>query len=144
MKRHLLSWIGGVALTALLWTCPALADAGYPAVDLLSTGKTVVGEDITYPTTGPAHVTSSIVTVAPHSPTVLHRHGVPMFAYILEGTLTVDYGDHGKRTYKTGDALVEAMAVPHKGINETDKPVRILTVYMGAEGAKNVIVEGKP
>jgi quercetin dioxygenase-like cupin family protein len=113
-------------------------DNGYPAVPLLSTGTTVVGETLHYPG-GPAHVTASIVTLAPGAKTILHKHGVPLFAYILDGELTVDYGDHGKHTYRKGDALMEAMDVPHYGIDTGAQPVRILAVYIGAEGAADVI-----
>jgi quercetin dioxygenase-like cupin family protein len=111
----------------------------YPAVPLLSTGKTVVGETIHYPRSGPAHITAAIVTLAPGGRTVLHKHGAPLFAYILEGELTVDYGKHGKRTYKPGDTLMEAMAVPHAGINTGTTPMRLIGVYMGAKGTKDVI-----
>lgn len=117
----------------------ASAPKGYPAVPLLSTGSTVVGEPIVYPTTGPAQVTASIVTLAPGARTVVHRHGVPMFAYILEGEITVDYGDRGKRTYRAGDALMEAMDVPHFGENTGTQPMRLIAVYMGAKGASDVV-----
>ncbi len=53
--------------------------------------------------------------------------------------MTVNYGKHGTRTYKPGDAFMEAMDVAHFGINKGTEPVRILAVYMGAKGAKNVI-----
>ncbi len=114
------------------------AKPSYPAVPLLSTGTNVVGETIRYPQ-GAAHVTAAIVTLAPGGRTILHKHGVPLFAYILDGTLTVNYGAHGTRTYHKGDAFMEAMDVAHFGINPGKQPVRILAVYMGAEGAKNVI-----
>jgi quercetin dioxygenase-like cupin family protein len=115
------------------------ADSGYPAVPLLSTGTTIVGETLHYPTSGPAHVTAAIVTIAPGAKTIVHKHGVPLFAYILDGELTVDYGDRGKRTYRKGDAFMEAMDVPHYGIDTGAQPVRLLAVYMGAEGAADVI-----
>jgi hypothetical protein len=51
----------------------------------------------------------------------------------------VDYGSHGKRNYKKGQAFMEAMDVAHYGVNISASPVRILAVYMGAEGSKNVI-----
>jgi len=117
----------------------AAQDSGYPAAPLLSTGVTVVGETLRYAATGPARVTASIVTIAPGSKTIVHKHGVPMFAYVLGGELTVDYGDHGRRTYRQGQALMEAMDVAHFGVNYGVEPVRILVVYMGAEGAENVI-----
>jgi quercetin dioxygenase-like cupin family protein len=114
-------------------------DNGYPAVPLLSTGTSVVGETLHYPTSGAAHVTAAIVTLAPGAKTILHKHGVPLFAYILDGELTVDYGDRGKRTYRQGDAFMEAMDVPHYGIDTGAQPVRLLAVYMGADGAADVI-----
>jgi quercetin dioxygenase-like cupin family protein len=115
-----------------------------PSVPLLSTGTTIVGETLHYPTNGPAHVTAAIVTLAPGARTVLHRHGVPLFAYILEGEITVDYGDRGKRTYRAGDALMEAMDVPHFGADAGTQPVRILTVFIGAEGAPADVIPAKP
>jgi quercetin dioxygenase-like cupin family protein len=111
----------------------------YPAVPLLSTSTSILGETIRYPKTGPAHVTAAIVTLAPGGRTVLHRHGVPLFAYILQGELTVNYGKHGTRTYGQGQSFMEAMAVTHFGINNGTQPVRLLAVYMGAKRAKDVI-----
>jgi quercetin dioxygenase-like cupin family protein len=115
-----------------------------PSARLLSTGTTILGETLHYPTNGPAHVTAAIVTLAPGAKTILHKHGVPLFAYILEGELTVDYGDRGKRTYRQGDALMEAMDVAHFGADAGPAPVRILTVYIGAEGAPADVIPLKP
>jgi quercetin dioxygenase-like cupin family protein len=131
------------ALALTLLTSPALADSAdsapsYPAVPLLSTGTTIVGEKIHYPK-GDAHITASIVTLAPGARTIPHKHPVPLYAYILDGELTVDYGAHGTRTYKQGASFMEAMEVPHFGENKTGKPVRILAVYLGAVGAKDVL-----
>jgi quercetin dioxygenase-like cupin family protein len=114
-------------------------ERGYPAVPLISTGQNIVGETIRYPASGPAQVTAAIVTLAPGAKTVAHKHGVPLFAYILEGELTVDYGAHGTRTYAQGQAFMEAMDIAHFGVNNGTIPVRILAVYMGAQGAQNVI-----
>ena len=106
---------------------------------LLSTGTTIMGEPLRYPTSGPAHVTASIVVLAPGAKTIMHKHGVPLFAYILEGELTVDYGARGTRTYPKGEAFMEAMDVAHFGVNRGTQPVRLLAVYMGAEDAEDVI-----
>lgn len=118
---------------------PAAQDASPAVTRLLSTGTTVVGETLRYPTGGTAHVTAAIITLAPGVKTNLHRHGVPLFAYILDGEITVDYGDRGKRTYRKGDAFMEAMDVPHFGADTGTLPVRILAVFMGAEGAADTI-----
>jgi quercetin dioxygenase-like cupin family protein len=123
-------------------TLPAVADdakkPSYPAVPLISTAKNIVGETLHYPK-GQAHVTAAIVTLGPGDKTIVHKHGVPLFGYILSGELTVHYRDHGARTYKTGEAFMEAMDVAHYGVNSGKEPVKILAVYMGADGAKNVI-----
>jgi quercetin dioxygenase-like cupin family protein len=119
-------------------SAPALAD-GYPATPLLSTAKTIVGEDIVYPASGQPQVNAMMVNIAPGEKTELHSHGVPLFVYVLEGEVTVEYTGHGQKTFKQGDSFVEAMNVTHRGMNLTDGPVRILAVYMSAVGAKDVI-----
>ena len=117
---------------------PVMAE-GYPAIKLYSGNTTVMGEEIAYPSAGKAHVNAMIVTLAPGEKTMLHQHGVPVFIHILEGEVTVDYGDKGKKTFKQGESFLEAMEVTHAGMNSGTIPVKILAVYMGAEGALDVI-----
>jgi quercetin dioxygenase-like cupin family protein len=143
LRRTLIAAFAALAIVPALAQSlsPALPPAppppSYPAVPLLSTGTTIVGEKIRYPS-GDAHVTASIVTLAPGARTIMHKHDVPLFAYILEGELTVDYGAQGKRTYTQGQSLMEAMAVAHFGVNSGDKTMRLIGVYMGADGADDV------
>ncbi|MEO5342938.1 MAG: cupin domain-containing protein [Gammaproteobacteria bacterium SHHR-1] len=137
----------GLLTGLLLLLAPGLQarDQGYyPVEELLVTGKTVVGEEILYPSTGAAKITVALVTVKPGAPAAFHRHPVPLVAYILEGELSVDYGPKGVRTYRQGDALVEAMDVPHRGMNRGTETVRLLAVYVGAEGLANVELEKTP
>jgi quercetin dioxygenase-like cupin family protein len=116
---------------------PAAAPS-YPAEALLSTSTTVLGETLRYPA-GAAHVTAEIVALAPGERTILHKHGVPMFFYILDGEITVDYGKHGRRTYQKGKSQIEAMGVAHFGENTGKEPMRLIAVFMGAGRAKDVI-----
>ena len=137
--RLLQSLLAVLLLAALPAAAQEATTTDYPAaVSLLSTDKTVVGETIHYPD-GPAKVTSLIVTIAPGGETGWHKHGVPLYVHILQGTAVVDYGDHGKRTYKTGDSFMEAMDVWHNGTNPFTEPARILVVYMGGGDAQSVI-----
>jgi quercetin dioxygenase-like cupin family protein len=117
---------------------PVLAD-GYPAIKLYSGSTTVAGEEIAYPTAGKAHVNALIVTLAPGEKTMLHQHGVPVFIHILEGEVTVDYAGKGEKTFRQGESFLEAMQVTHAGMNTGAIPVKILAVYMGSEGAMDVI-----
>jgi quercetin dioxygenase-like cupin family protein len=111
---------------------------------VLSTGTTVTGEPIRYPTGTPAHVTAVEITLAPGQQTGWHMHPVPLFGYILEGELTVDYGAKGKRTYRKGDGLMEAMNGAHDGRNTGAEPVKILAVIIGAEGVQGSLPASPP
>jgi quercetin dioxygenase-like cupin family protein len=131
-----------ISFCALLFaplTNVAAQENGPTVTTLLSTGTTVVGETLRYPAAGAAHVTAEIVTLPPGVRTAPHKHGVPMFAYILDGEITVDYGDRGKRTYHKGDSIMEAMDVVHFGADAGARPARILVVFMGAEGVADTI-----
>jgi quercetin dioxygenase-like cupin family protein len=133
-----------LALLAVLLITPALAeDATPPAYQnlltpLLHSGTDVLGDPLAYPAGAP-DVTAAIVTVPPGGQTGLHRHEVPLFAYILEGELTVDYGEKGKRTYRAGEAVLEAQNWPHNGTNTGSVPMKLLAVYMGGGDRKNTV-----
>lgn len=128
-------------LFAVLLGSAASAKDVYPPLDvLLSTSKSVIGQPLAYPE-GTPKITSAIVTMVPGQETGWHRHEVPLFAYILEGELTVDYGPHGKKIYKTGDSFVEAFRSEHNGKNTGTTPARILAVFAGSDTAKNTVLE---
>jgi len=110
---------------------------------LVATSKTIIGETLVYPK-GEAEVDGLVVVMQPGETTGWHKHGVPLFAYILEGQVTVDYGDKGKRTYKPGDSFMEAMDHWHNGTNDGSSPTRILAVFMSAKGAAKVIRKQEP
>ena len=111
MKMHRCAAIAALATLAIGLAAPTAADDhGYPAATLLSTGTSIVGEPIQYPAGAPAHVTASIINIPPGQRTIAHRHGVPLFAYMLQGELTVDYGAKGKRVYRAGEAFMDRLA----------------------------------
>lgn len=128
--------------TAALVALPLAARAEEPLkyenllTPLLSSSDTVIDQAIAYPD-GTAKVTAAIVTIPPGGETGWHLHEVPLFAYILEGEITLDYGEKGIKTAKAGDSLLEAMNWAHNGMNKGDVPLRILAVYMGADGIPN-------
>ena len=103
---------------------------------LLSTGSTVTGEPIHYPSGAPARITATEITLQPGQQTGWHTHPVPLVGYLLDGELTVDYGPKGKRVYRKGDALVEAMNESHNGRNTGQGPTRILAIFIGVEGSQ--------
>ena len=110
---------------------------------LLSSGTDVLGTQLTYPQ-GPAKITAAIVTIPPGGTTGAHHHEVPLCAYILEGELTVDYGTKGKRTYRAGDSVLEAINWVHTGTNTGTVPMKLPAVYMGGGTAANTVVDPAP
>ena len=137
MSRQRLSvWpLATVMLGAVLLVASADRGATRDTVaSLLSTGQTILSQPIAYPTQSPAKIVSAIVTMLPGEETGWHQHDVPMFGYILEGEVTVTYAGKGTHVYRQGDALMEAIDIPHNGRNTGKIPARILAVFMGADG----------
>ena len=106
---------------------------------VLSTGSTVTGEPIRYPSGAPALITAMEIMLQSGQQTGWHTHPVPLFGYVLEGELTVDYGTKGQRVYRKGDALAEAMNQAHNGRNAGQNPVKILAVFIGIEGLQGSV-----
>lgn len=132
-RRRAVMVAGFLCLAGLL-ARPAIAMPPGPSVEtLIDTNETVLGQEFTYPE-GRARITAAVVTVPPGAVLAPHLHPVPLFGYVLQGELIVDYGSQGERIYKAGDALVEAFDWPHQGRNGGRGVVKILVVYAGADG----------
>ena len=118
---------------------PRYKDIKQPPERLLATGKTVIGQPIKYPSDGVPKITALIVTVAPGEQTVVHKHPVPLFGYVISGEMEVEYDGKGSKRYVAGHAFMEAIDWWHKGKNVGNVPARILIVYMGSQRLPNVI-----
>lgn len=101
--------------------------------------STVLDQLVQYPATSQAQVSSSIITLPPGVETGLHRHDAPMYAYVMDGELTVTYDGGIVKTYRPGQAIIEAVGTAHNGKNNGTTPVRILVVNMGAAGVANTV-----
>ncbi len=120
-------------------------DGGVHAEKILMTSQSVVGEVIRYPHSAlhpqgkRAEITAQVITLKPGDKTPWHSHPMPTFGYIIEGEIEVDYGSKGQKTFRQGDALMEAMARVHQGRNVSDKPVRVLAVSIGEQGQPTAV-----
>lgn len=130
-----LCFASGVAVTVALGQT-----ASPPLQVLMSSSQSILGEDIQYPDGKPT-VTAAILTLQPGESTGMHRHEAPLFVMILEGEVTVDYGQNGMKRYVAGDAFLEAFKSNHSGANTGAEPVRILTVFAGSDTVKNTVKE---
>ncbi len=145
MRRVGRRWAASLVLVFLFAGCGSdSAESTDPPPDrvvglLDAVGRTILGQEFSYPASGPAQVTASVLTLQPGEQTGWHHHEAPLFAYVMEGAVTVDYGEDGTRTYRTGDSIMEALNLSHNGSTEGDGQVRILVVNMGAAGVTNTI-----
>ncbi len=104
--------------------------------------RTVLDQDITYPDSGSAEITTAIIEIPPGAETGWHLHEVPLVAYIISGQLTVTY-DTGSgsvtKSYQAGESVLEAIGTRHNGRNDGDEPVRLFATYIGADGSENTV-----
>ncbi|MCK7614788.1 cupin domain-containing protein [Roseibium sediminicola] len=122
----------------------AAAKTPYETVRDVFTGDlTVAGEKVSFPQQNPS-VRAIEITMAPGEVTGWHQHHAPLFAYMLEGEITVTYEEIGKKVYRQGDGLLEAMDVTHRGENTGDGPARILAVFLLGDDGKAVVEEPAP
>jgi quercetin dioxygenase-like cupin family protein len=125
---------------ALAFAAPAPAQEdstlsqGLKVEPILRSSKTADGEPVRYPGGDKAQIVSVIVSIEPGGRTTLHRHPVPVFAYVLEGTLVVKEEGREPRTYHRGDAFLETVGHWHQGFNGGGEITRVLAVFLGEEG----------
>ncbi|EAT58530.1 cupin domain-containing protein [Chlorobium ferrooxidans] len=123
----------------------ALHAAEYQNVEvkklLTATKTTTSGEKIRYLKSKNPEVTALTVRIPPGGSTGWHKHPVPVYAYVLEGRLTVALKDGRTFTFNKGDALVEVVNTFHNGTNSGPEPVTLAVFYTGAAGLPNVIKE---
>jgi quercetin dioxygenase-like cupin family protein len=66
-------------------------------------------------------------------------HPVPTYVHVLEGTLTVEFEDGSRQTFKAGSGFLEVVNTWHSAKNLGEVPVRLLVVFAGEEGMPNLI-----
>ena len=137
--RHLI--IAALAVTAVTSTAFAQASggeqalpSGFKTTPVLKATKTASEVPFQYPKTEKPEIVSVIGELEPGGRTALHQHPVPVFVYVLDGTLTVQAEGGHAREYKTGQAFVEDINHTHQAFNKSAEPARILVVFAGEEG----------
>lgn len=112
---------------------------GFKTTPVLKGTQTASNLKLEYPKTGKAEVVSVIGELEPGGRTARHQHPVPVFVYVLEGTLTVQADGGQPRDYRPGQAYIEDVNHWHQAFNKTSAPVKILVVFMGEEGKPTTI-----
>lgn len=106
---------------------------------LTQTRVTASGQRIAYPVTDKAEVTALTVELAPGAETGWHKHTIPVYGYVLAGTIEVELEGGKTVQYKAGDAIIEVVNLYHNGRNKGAVPVSLVVFYTGVQGKQNVI-----
>lgn len=106
---------------------------------VLKADTNAIGQKIVYPNVPDAEVTILKITMEPGKTTGWHKHEIPVFAYVLEGEITVEIDSNKTTVYKAGDAIAETRNVYHRGINYGTTNVVLLAFYIGEKNKKLAI-----
>lgn len=135
-----LSFIATICI--LLYPLSVLSDeykSGVSASVLKRSVVTGSGQRIIYPVTDNAEVTVMLVELPAGAETGWHSHPIPVYAYVLAGTIDVELEGGKVIVYRAGDAIIEAVNTLHNGRNRGSDLVRLVVFYTGIEGAPNVV-----
>ncbi len=134
MNRKLWGW-AWIACCAFLVCQPLPApayDSGVTVRVLLKSTEAGNGQPLEYLRTDRPEVTVAIVEIAPGTETGWHLHRIPVYAYVMEGTLKVLMEGGAERTFEKGQAVLEVQNVAHNGVNAGKDTVRLVVFYTGA------------
>ena len=110
------------------------------AVTAVMKGSTTIsGQKIEYPKTDKAEMASVLVEIQPGKENGRHLHAVPTYVHVLEGTMTVEFEDGSRQTFKAGTGILEVVNTVHSAKKLGDVPLKLLVVFVGEEGKPNLI-----
>ncbi|MEI6414291.1 MAG: cupin domain-containing protein [Pseudomonadota bacterium] len=95
-------------------------------------------QPLVYPK-GQAEVTGVLIEIAPGAETGWHRHPIPSFAMVLEGTLEVSLRNGRVKRVQAGEAFAEVVNTLHNGRNVGDKPAKLVVFYAGVLGEDTTV-----
>jgi quercetin dioxygenase-like cupin family protein len=100
---------------------------------------TIAGEPLAYLATPTPEISSVIMTIPPGAATPWMTHPVPIYIYVLEGTLTVEFAEGPTLLFAAGQAFLQARTKWHHGRNDGEGPVRFLAVSIGAREVPGIV-----
>ena len=95
----------------------------------------MIGQQIVYPSFLNDEVTIARVTIPPGKSTGWHKHKFPVFAYVMQGTLTVEVENHRLLQFAKNSSFSEVVDTFHNGVNKGNEDLVLLAFYMGEKGS---------
>ena len=98
---------------------------------LFEGSRTVLGQEFSYPDGTPT-IRAGVKILPQGARSPWHEHSTPVFAYILRGEVTVDYGARGMHVLSEGSGAIEAIDWLHQARNDGAEPAEILVIELDA------------
>jgi len=114
--------------------------SGVKATLILNTTTTTGNYPVKYLNAQSPEITAMKVEIKPGAETGWHSHPVPLYAYVLEGSLIVEVKGGDTYRFTAGDAIVEVVNIPHNGKNLGTMPVVLIAFYTGEIGTPNTVM----
>jgi quercetin dioxygenase-like cupin family protein len=100
---------------------------------------TIAGEPELYLSTPDPEVSSMIFTLPPGGVSQWMIDPAPVYGYVLEGTLDVEFEDGSRQSFPAGPGFLQCRSKWHRGRNDGSQTMRFLAVFFGAKGVPNVV-----
>ena len=127
MKRIYLT----IVLAGICLTAKSQYNKGVVLESVLKTDTTSIGQKIVYPTFANDEVSIVKVTLPPGKSTGWHKHFFPVFAYVLQGTLTVEVENKKTLQFPVNSSFSEVINTLHNGVNNGNEDVVLIAFFMG-------------
>jgi quercetin dioxygenase-like cupin family protein len=119
---------------SLMFGVKAQYNKGVLLEPVLKTDTTSIGQKIVYPQFDNDEVSIVKVTIPPGKSTGWHKHTFPVFAYVLQGALTVEVENKKTLQFPKGSSFSEVINTLHNGENDGKEDVVLIAFFMGEKG----------
>lgn len=99
---------------------------------------TALDQPIDYPKKKQAQISSEIEVLEPGQESGWRKYRVPVYVYVMEGTISVEYDAGVVKDFPKGSSFLQAKGIWHNVSNKAEVRAETLSVLMGAKGITNM------
>ena len=123
-----------LSILCVCHTAKSQYNKGVVLEPVLKTDTTSIGQKIVYPSFQNDEVSIVKVTIPSGKSTGWHKHNFPVFAYVLQGTLTVEIENRKSLQFSQNSSFSEVINTLHNGVNNGKEDVILIAFFMGEKG----------
>jgi len=120
-----------LSILCVCHTAKSQYNKGVVLEPVLKTDTTSIGQKIVYPSFQNDEVSIVKVTIPSGKSTGWHKHNFPVFAYVLQGALTVEIENRKSLQFQQNSSFSEVINTLHNGINNGKEDVILIAFFMG-------------